>query len=520
MIFKKLSLFTIFLLLTCVSLFGCSTLSSYVSQNSAFNDSQSSAFDVFLEQYTREAELGDADKMYNLGTLLLKGKVTDDMILDFTSKTGEPSNVITSVSINKDSAKYWLEKASQHNHDKAKILLAYLKIQDLEISDTELKNLFNIVLNDSKTNDPISLSVLGVMYFEGFGTKKSYSKAIDCFEKSSQENLSTHYLGLAYYYGYGVKKDKESGLNYLKLAANRNNMESLLTLSKIYLDKKGGEYDFYQAIIYALSAANLGNLEGAYIATNIVNEHPELDYKYLGSINNLLKQLSNSPNTQAKIFANKYLGILSQRFGYTPKDCLTYFSNAATLGDQESIKFLNKIKQKSSSLIKKANTGNKQAGKEVMFAFFTLNEMSFISPMDAIAIINKLAEKGDAEALYALSKLHMQGQYLPQDTNRALGLLQASANLGYQPAVNDINTYLSQVRQAEAQRQAAIEQQRREIAQEQQRQQFFRRLQEFSNSISDGVRRQTEDIYKIMQLNKTYYSNCNIVGNSVSCITY
>ncbi len=99
---------------------------------------------------------------------------------------------------------------------------------------------------------PIAQTEIGNLYFEGDPDgeiKQDYAKAVEWYEKAAKQGhaRAQFYLGSCYAEGTGVKQDARLGLEYIKKAAEQDDLEALQTLAKAYRlrndEKKAAEFE-------------------------------------------------------------------------------------------------------------------------------------------------------------------------------------------------------------------------------------------------------------------------------------
>ena len=135
---------------------------------------------------------------------------------------------------------------------------------DSDISDTiqqaiekynKLMEHKKIELSDLGNSD--ALLNLGIVYLNGFGIEKDYSKAIQYFELSSNLGNSDSYLylGNLYYNGEGVKKDYLKAKEFYELSSRLNNSNAHNALGELYLYGNGVDKNHLIAFDYFLLAS-------------------------------------------------------------------------------------------------------------------------------------------------------------------------------------------------------------------------------------------------------------------------
>lgn len=82
--------------------------------------------------------------------------------------------------------------------------------------------------------------------------------------------------------------------------------------------------------------------------------------------------------------------------------------------------------------------------KRVAKVFFDESDPQRFDPVQGVTYLRRAAEAGDAEAMWELARFYEKGIHVPVDEFRALELFRASAELGYDKALNDLGFMYSQ----------------------------------------------------------------------------
>ena len=111
--------------------------------------------------------------------------------------------------------------------------------------------------------DAVAQGRVGLMYAEGQGTPKDYTKAEPWFRKAAaqQDPAGQMWLGLFYLNGWGVSRDVAAATKWLRLAADQEGPEAQYRLGSIYADGKDGAPDAVSAIMWLRRAAMYGHVE-------------------------------------------------------------------------------------------------------------------------------------------------------------------------------------------------------------------------------------------------------------------
>ncbi len=111
---------------------------------------------------------------------------------------------------------------------------------------------------------------LGLMHFNGQGTKKNYEAAFDCFSKAAEDHIMAQiYLGLLYREGWGVKKDEQEALKYFRTLAAKKDGRAIHRLGEMYERGMGVDKDIKEAIQLYEEAADLNVSEALVSLGNL-----------------------------------------------------------------------------------------------------------------------------------------------------------------------------------------------------------------------------------------------------------
>ena len=137
---------------------------------------------VWAQEYSyqllQKANSGDKNAQYDMGYVYEWGR---------------------GIAENKAMAINWYTKAANNGHLKAmKTLYSHYVFKQSDVQT----GIFWME-KAAKHNDWYSYGKLGWYYYEGQGTSKNYSKAVECFTIGAEHNDSGSINGLAYCYAYG-----------------------------------------------------------------------------------------------------------------------------------------------------------------------------------------------------------------------------------------------------------------------------------------------------------------------------
>ncbi|KAG0367439.1 hypothetical protein BGX24_003227 [Mortierella sp. AD032] len=98
---------------------------------------------------------------------------------------------------------------------------------------------------------------LCIIYYEGLGIPKDYSKAMDWFLKSASQGCrnSLTYIGVMYYHVQGVPQYRLIALQWLLKASDLGNRSTMTDVGMMYCDGIGNPQDYEQAQLWFTKAA-------------------------------------------------------------------------------------------------------------------------------------------------------------------------------------------------------------------------------------------------------------------------
>ena len=315
--------------------------------------------------------------------------------------------------------------------------------------------------------------VLGYIYLYGKDEiKSSPPEAVKMFRKAAEKGNAEAMavLGHCYIFGFGVKADKAEGLKLLQNAAEKGEAGAMLFLAKLSFDA-GKEKESFE---WCKKAADLGNTKAMV----------ELARYYLFGIGvkvdkaegmKLLHKAAEKDETGAMLL----LADVSFKSG-KEKESFEWYKKAADLGDPNAIFGVGRcyiagsgVKKDEQAgmklLLKSAELGCVEAQYFVGIAYLegvilkenkTEAEKFFKKAADqghpdamvelgniciaqkkvkeGVALYQKAAELGNAEAMHNLSGHYFIGYGVKRDYDKGMKLLLKSAELGYEPAIKKV----------------------------------------------------------------------------------
>lgn len=141
-------------------------------------------------------------------------------------------------------------------------LLPYLDADAHQESKALFEKLTQLLKENPKHS--YALTLLGLLYREGWGVEKNYAKSIDYFKQGIKLDnpLAMFYLGYMYEEGKGCATDYPSAIKLYQQARKLKHPSAMLFLGHIYMYGKGGTIiDYSTAINYYDEAMALGHSE-------------------------------------------------------------------------------------------------------------------------------------------------------------------------------------------------------------------------------------------------------------------
>ena len=112
---------------------------------------------------------------------------------------------------------------------------------------------------------------LGMSYLFGFGVKRDYKKAFDCFQSTTSFADSNYYLGYMYYNGKHVDRDSTKALVYFKKGARENEVAAYYA-GMIYMKGVGVPVNVNKAVHYLQMGADKGSYGAAQRLRRLLNK--------------------------------------------------------------------------------------------------------------------------------------------------------------------------------------------------------------------------------------------------------
>lgn len=232
--------------------------------------------DLAKDSYKKAMEEGNRDAYTRLGFIQIKENKTERHVkngfnyLEKALNMGDKNALLNlgeiylkGITVEKDSnkAKWYYEKGMELKIKEAYGLLAHIELFNSDSIVIDYKRIKDIVTEGSKLNDGNSSKILGYLYQNGLGVKKSerlaekyYLKAID--EGELIDNLVYWYLGNLYFYGSKRVQNNEKALNNY-LISSQYYGASAYEVGLIYENGYGVDIDLDKAKEYYEKASTL-----------------------------------------------------------------------------------------------------------------------------------------------------------------------------------------------------------------------------------------------------------------------
>ena len=300
--------------------------------------------------------------------------------------------------------------------------LIYGKVKDLPRG-------YNLLINEAKEGNVLAIYEIGNLYQRGIGVEIDQEKANYYFEKALrgfeqvyeygnkfQQKVDAPYLeyriGKMHYYGQGTEKDYEQAFEYLKSAADSNNVYAAYNLGNMYYNGEGMEIDKKQAFQYyqkAIDKAKKGK------------ENPYAYYK----VASMYEQGEVAAKNEAK--AHEYYGYaygIFKSFEKDTPDSNTEYKLGKMLLDGKGVeKDLEKAEQ---YLEMSAKNGNIYAQCE--YAKILLSKGDAENAKKAIGMLRKSALKNNEVAQYILGKVYAEDERFHNESQAVRFLSMAAKN--------------------------------------------------------------------------------------------
>lgn len=413
-------------------------------------------FEKALAWYKKAAELGDNKSLYTLGVDY--SKFDEEKALDYWKRAAQAGNVEALYKIGLyyfDKKEYasalpWLSKSTKYS-DKGLFEIAYIYHKYLKDYDKAEE----LYLYLAQRNNFEAMVNLGVIYGD---IKKDYDKAIYWLEKAGKKGiiLGYHNLGNVYakelenyekaieaynnaialggvenytriakLYEYNLKDYRNAVINYEK--AIENNIEvsnNLFSLIRIY----NNVFNNKEKTVFYIKKY----LDRGYATKDQYNDLTQIlgfDYVNKGEYEEAIKWLEVSANNNDLTSIKELAYLYATFYQDDEENILKWNLKAAELGDTTSL-FNSGIYLYRRGEIDKALRYLKLAAEDGFFDALDVLKNHYYSSnkkqrKEGIEFFEKLANQGNADAMYELYYLYAKGFHLKKSTDWLLKAYEA-----------------------------------------------------------------------------------------------
>ena len=162
--------------------------------------------------------------------------------------------------------RYFIDKimtAADANNKEAQCAVG---IADLTIK-TAHKEAVDYLLKAAIQGHAKAQNLLGICYFNGYGTEQNLPKAFEWFSKSAENNFAKGQfnIGNCFYNGWGVKADYKKAFEWFQKSAKQGNVSAMIGLATCYLEGRGVKKDTQQALKLLHEAENTDDTANHYL---------------------------------------------------------------------------------------------------------------------------------------------------------------------------------------------------------------------------------------------------------------
>jgi TPR repeat protein len=179
----------------------------------------------------------DSHKAFNMYLLAAQREYKNaQLMVALSYETGK------GIEVNKDKACYWAGRAAEDKNNSSahytfgKLLLEKKYSSRAEKEKHEKEAFIHLKIATSQ-GDKEAQYLLGLLYFEGKGTRSNKRKAFQCFQELLPYHKDRSYkdrgelfyvLGKMYFLGWGTRCNERKGLKYLEKSANEGDSDAQL----------------------------------------------------------------------------------------------------------------------------------------------------------------------------------------------------------------------------------------------------------------------------------------------------
>ncbi|KAJ3015459.1 UNVERIFIED_CONTAM: hypothetical protein HDU68_012715 [Siphonaria sp. JEL0065] len=163
----------------------------------------------------------------------------------------------------KEAAVNWYQERSAEGHTSAQVLLGVMYENGYGV-EKDYSKTYAWYLTASYQGSAGGQDGLGDLYFEGRGVEKYYKEAVKWYTLSAnQGNANGQYgLGCMYYYGIGLDKNEKEAVKWYTQSANQGNADGQYSLGILYA--YGFDKNEKEAVKWYTLSANQGHSSACY----------------------------------------------------------------------------------------------------------------------------------------------------------------------------------------------------------------------------------------------------------------
>ncbi len=141
---------------------------------------------------------------------------------------------------------------------------------DMESPDVDIKKNSDIYdmnrnLEAAAQGNAIAQNKVGLMYYQGLGTKRDYIEALKWFNKSANQGYADaqYNLGKMYYFEIGImgSNHDSDALTWFQKAAEQGHIAAQFAIGMMYYDGSGVPVNYAKAMLWFQKAASLGHAQ-------------------------------------------------------------------------------------------------------------------------------------------------------------------------------------------------------------------------------------------------------------------
>ena len=373
--------------------------------------------------YQKEAEQGNADAQFNLGSCYYNGR---GVVQDYKQ------------------AVYWFQKAAQQGFADAEYNLGicYNKGRGVAQDYQQAVYWFQKAAEQGVAEAQYNL---GFCYNNGQGVVQDYKKAVIWFQKAAEQGVANaqNNLGGCYNNGQGVVQDYKQAVYWFQKAAEQGNADAQCNLAYCYSNERGVTQDYEKAFYFFQKAAEQGVDKAQlylghcyYNGENITQDYQKAIY--------WCRQAANQGSADALF----YLGSCYYHGKGVIQDFqqgVSWFEQAALLGHSVAQfnlgsclyngKGATQDYQQAFYWFQQAADQGYASAQTYLGACYYKGQGVAQNYQQAVYWYKKAAEQGDAYAQYNLGVCYKYGEGIAQNDKRAVYWLKKAAEQGLTSAI-------------------------------------------------------------------------------------